>query len=96
MGEMITKPDANPVLLAVLNLPWFPIGYFLMGQQSKAIFGFVYVLVLSVVTCGMLWWVPSLLFAYDAYVLSQKLAAGESIGDKENGLEFLGMLPGFK
>lgn len=96
MGEMITKPDANPVLLAILNLPAVPIGYFMMGQQTKAIFGFVYVVVLSIVSCGMLWWIPSLLFAYDAYLLGQKLASGESIADNQNGLDFLGMLPGFK
>ena len=35
-------------------------------------------------------------FAYDAYLLGQKLASGESIGEKENGLEFLNNLPGFK
>ena len=34
-------------------------------------------------------------FAYDAYLLGQKLASGESIGPKENGLSFLDNLPGF-
>ena len=33
MGEMITKPDANPILLAALNLIALGgLGYFLMGQ----------------------------------------------------------------
>ena len=35
------------------------------------------------------------LFAYDAYVVCGKLK-NESIEDAENGLGFLGMLPGFK
>ncbi|MEZ4241794.1 MAG: hypothetical protein R3F59_37730 [Myxococcota bacterium] len=95
MGEMITKPDANPILLAVLNLFGFPIGYFLMGQQKKAIAGFVYVIAVSVITCGMAWWLPVLLWAYDAYLLGQKLAAGESIADNENAVDFLSKLPGF-
>jgi hypothetical protein len=95
MGEMITKPDANPILLAILNLLicGLPIGYFMMGQSKKAIFGFIYTMILSMVGIGMIMpWI----FAYDAYLLGQKLAAGESIGEAENGLEFLGMLPGFK
>ncbi|MEQ1507343.1 MAG: hypothetical protein ABMB14_34260 [Myxococcota bacterium] len=96
MGEMITKPDANPVLLAVLNLFGIPIGYFLMGQQKKAIAGFVYCIILWTVTCGTLGWIVSLLFAYDAYLLGQKLASGESISDTQNELAFLNNLPGFK
>jgi len=94
MGEMITKPDANPIVLAVLNvfICGFPIGYFMMGQSGKAIAAFVYFFVLSFVGIGyLLPWV----FAYDAYLLGQKLAAGESIGEKENGLSFLDNLPGF-
>ena len=94
MGEMITKPDANPVLLAILNvfICGLPIGYFMMGQSKKAIVGFIYTMVLSMVGIGMIMpWI----YAYDAYLLGQKLAAGESIGETENGLEFLGMLPGF-
>ena len=37
MGQMITKPDANPIIFAVCN--WFgggALGYFLMGQKKKA------------------------------------------------------------
>src|SRR5689334_19789852 len=97
MGEMITKPDANPIVLAVANLVCLGgVGYYLAGQQGKAIAAFVYTLIASVVTFGMLWWIPSAMFAYDAYLLGQKLASGESIGEKENGLEFLNNLPGFK
>ena len=94
MGEMITKPDANPIVLAVLNIfiCGLPIGYFMMGQSTKAIAGFVYTIVLGFVGIGyLLPW----LYAYDAYLLGQKLAAGESIGEKENGLSFLDNLPGF-
>ncbi len=95
MGEMITKPDANPILLAVLNvfICGLPIGYFMMGQKTKAIAGFIYCVLLNVVGLGPL---LACVFAYDAYLLGQKLAAGESIGEKENGLSFLDNLPGFK
>lgn len=89
MGEMITKPDANPILLAVLNLFLFGgVGYFLIGQKKKAIISIAIVVIGSFCLFGFgyLWaWVT----AYDAYLLGQKLASGESIGENENGLEFL-------
>ena len=89
MGEMITKPDANPILLAICNWIGFgALGYFLMGQQKKAIITLIIVWVGGTVTCGLLYiWV--LVAAYDAYLLGQKLARGESIGQNENGLSFL-------
>jgi hypothetical protein len=95
MGETISKPDANPVLLAVLNLIicGIPIGYFMIGQSKKAIVALVYTIVLSFVGIGGL---LCFVWAYDVYLLGQKLAAGESIADNENGLDFLNMLPGFK
>ena len=92
MGEMITKPDANPILLAILNLFFLGgLGYFLMGQKKKAIISWVITIVVGTITCGvgyMFIWVA----AYDAYLLGQKLAQGESIGEVENGLEFLNMI----
>jgi TM2 domain-containing membrane protein YozV len=97
MGEMITKPDANPIVLAVANLFCLGgAGYFLAGQQGKAIAAFIYTMIAWAITFGTLGWILALVFAYDAYLLGQKLASGESIGEKENGLEFLNNLPGFK
>ncbi len=96
MGEMITKPDANPIVLAVLNcfVCGIPVGYFMMGQSGKGIAGLIYVWVLNMF--GGLGMIVACALAYDAYLLGQKLAAGESIGEKENGLAFLDNLPGFK
>jgi hypothetical protein len=96
MGETITKPDANPILLAILNLILcgIPVGYFMIGQSKKAIFALIYTWVLSMF--GGIGFVLCWVWAYDVYLLGQKLAAGESISDTENGLEFLNILPGFK
>ena len=94
-GEMITKPDANPILLAVLDIfiCYLPIGHFMIGQTKKAIIFYVATMVLSMVAgIGLL--VP-FIAAYDAYLLGQKLARGESIGVNENGLAFLNSVPGF-
>ena len=87
MGEMITKPDANPILLAVLNLFWGFIGYFLIGQKKKAIISLVIsVVLMPCMGIGGIWMCVA---AYDAYLLGQKLSSGESIGQMENGLGFL-------
>lgn len=95
MGE-ISKPDANPIVLAVLNLLicGIPIGYFMIGQTKKGIAALVYTFVLSMF--GGLGFILTWVWAYDAYLLGQKLAAGETITDTTNGLDFLNMLPGFK
>jgi hypothetical protein len=61
MGEMIQKPDANPVIVAVAN-------FFILGALG---------------------WIPVLVFTYDGYLLGQKLQSGQSIGENENGLDFL-------
>ncbi len=96
MGAMITKPDANPILLAVLNLFFAGgLGYFLMGQKKKAYITWGIWLGVAIISCGMLA-IVSVVFAwittYDAYLLGQKLQAGQSIGENENGLEFLNMI----
>lgn len=92
MGQMITKSDANPVVFAVLNLFLFgAAGYFIMGQKKKAMISAVICLAVPVVTCGI--GSPLVLFgwvtAYDAYLLGEKLKSGQSIGENENGLDFL-------
>jgi len=87
MGEMITKPDANPILLAILNLFLFGgVGYLLMGQKKK---GIIAIVIFVVTSCVGLSPIAAIIFAYDAYLLGQKLQQGESIGEAENGLGFL-------
>ena len=87
MSEMISKPDTNPIVPAILNLFLLGgVGYLIMGQQKKGIMMIVATLVLSCVGIGFL--VPWIA-AYDAYLLGQKLQSGESIGQNENGLSFL-------
>ncbi len=87
MGEMIQKPDTNPVIVALLN--FFLLGgagYFMMGQSKKGIISIVGTIVLG--SCGIGFIIP-IITAYDAYLLGQKLQSGESIGMNENGLDFL-------
>ena len=90
MGEMITKPDANPILIAILQ--WFTagaVGYFMIGQTKKAIASIVIWLIGGMCTFGLLSFGWMLVSTYDAYLLAGKLAAGESITPNQNGLSFL-------
>lgn len=93
MGDMITKPDANPILYAVLNLIicGLPIGTFMLGQSNKAIILIVYWVVLNFFGLGF---IIGILAAVDAYKLGEKLKSGESIGQKENAFELFNSLPG--
>ncbi|MED5370766.1 MAG: hypothetical protein VX899_07120 [Myxococcota bacterium] len=86
MGE-ISKPDTNPIVPAALNFFLLGgVGYLMMGQQKKGIISLVATIVLSCIGIGFI--IP-LITAYDAYLLGQKLQSGQSIGENENGLEFL-------
>ncbi len=94
MGEMIRKPDANPVVLGLANVLLFgSAGYFLLGQGQKGVTALV-ITIVSLWCCG-LGVVPAIIFGYDAYLLGQKLQSGEAIGERENALDFLDNLPGF-
>ena len=87
MGE-ISKPDTNPVIPALLNFLFAGgVGYFMMGQNKKGIISIIATVLLSF-CFGIGFFIP-LITAYDAYLLGQKLQSGQSIGENENGLEFL-------
>lgn len=86
MGQ-ITKPDTNPIVPALLNFLLFGgVGYLMMGQQKKGIISIAATLILYCIGIGFI--IP-FITAYDAYLLGQKLQSGASIGENENGLEFL-------
>ena len=87
MGQMITKPDANPVLLAAGNFILGGLCYFLIGQQKKAAIA-VGITTVSMCACG-LGTLAACVFVYDAYLLAGKLQSGQAIGENENGLPFL-------
>jgi TM2 domain-containing membrane protein YozV len=69
------------MIAAVLSLVILGgVGQIYLGQQKKGII----LIVASVVTwCVGLGWIFQLLGAYDAYVLGNKLKAGQPVGDME-------------
>lgn len=90
MGQMIRKPDTNPIVVALCNFLLFgALGYYLMGQEKKAILSAVITVGISVLTCGTLVIFWAAIVTYDAYLLGQKLQSGQQIGLNENGLPFL-------
>lgn len=95
MGQMIHKPDANPIVFLACNgFVGGGLGYFLMGQKKKAYIAWgIFALNIVLIMCSFGICTPLVfvnwVFAYDAYVLGQKLQNGSSIGENENALEFL-------
>mmetsp|Transcript_4363 Transcript_4363/g.6421 ORF Transcript_4363/g.6421 Transcript_4363/m.6421 type:complete len:95 (-) Transcript_4363:64-348(-) len=91
MADQISKPDANPILIAVLNWFFFGfVGYWLIEQKKKAIGAAVYSCVLYIIGLG---WIFSLLAAVDGYMVATKLAAGETLEDSHCEIAFLAKLP---
>ena len=79
----INKPDANPIVSALLTAFVFNLGHLLInGQQRKWMFSFLAILIGTVLCClpGI---VLSILSIIDSFQTAQRLQAGESIGENE-------------
>lgn len=80
----ITKPDANPVVAALLTLFVLNLGHLIVnGQQRKWIYTLVVGFVASIVTCGLLGIVMVILNTLEAYQTAERLQKGETIGENE-------------
>jgi hypothetical protein len=89
MSNTIQKPDANPIVAALLT--WFLLGtghWLINGQQRKWIFILVSSLVWSLACClpGI---VVSVLSIIDAYKTAERLQKGETIGENEYTMPLL-------
>ena len=87
--DKISKPDANPVLAAVLT--WFAFGLghmFVNGQTNKWIWIMVTSMVGMILCCipGM---VIGILSIIDAYQTAVRLKSGETIGENEYSFPLL-------
>ena len=72
-----TNPPKDPILILVLNLLLFGIGYLILGQKTKGIIAFW---VLTVVTCGF-GSLIGILYAIDGYMQAQQLQQGHPVGE---------------
>ena len=75
------NPPKDPIIAAVLSLILFGgVGQLYLGQQKKGIIIIVATILLSCVGVGFLLFFVG---AYDAYVIGNKLKAGQPVGDME-------------
>jgi hypothetical protein len=83
MPGTIQKPDANPVVAALLSWFVFGIGHLVInGQQRKWLMTLAASLIGSILCCvpGV---VISILSIIESYKTAQRLQAGETIGENE-------------
>jgi TM2 domain-containing membrane protein YozV len=75
------NPPKDPIIAAVLSLILLGgVGQLYLGQQKK---GIILIVVSVLLYCVALGWVIQLVGAYDAYVIANKLKAGQPVGDME-------------
>lgn len=85
----IRKPEANPILAAVLT--WFVLGcghVVVNGQQRKWMFTLL-ATILGVFCCFLPGTIIGLLSVFDSYQTALRLQAGEEIGENEYSVEML-------
>jgi hypothetical protein len=83
MSNTVQKPDANPVVSALLTAVVLNLGHFLInGQQRKWLFTLLAIFVGNILCCvpGLVVWVLSII---DSYQTAQRLQAGEAIPENE-------------
>jgi len=79
-----SNPPKDPIIAAVLSaLILGGVGQLYLGQQKKGIILIVVSCVAWCLSVGTLGWIIQLIGAYDAYVIGNKLKAGQSVGDME-------------
>jgi len=84
----ITKPDANPIIAALLTFLILNLGHLIInGQQKKWLMSLIVIFVGSICICpGLVFLVLSVL---DAYKTAEKLKAGKEIDENEYSNELL-------
>src|SRR5205809_1128932 len=83
----VTKPDANPIVAALLCLILYLGHLVINGQQRKWIFTLIVGFVLGIVTCGIGGLIMLVLNMLDAYKTAERLQKGETIGENEYTFE---------
>ncbi|KAL0485811.1 PK1L [Acrasis kona] len=93
MTADISNPNVpHPILILILNFWLFGgVGYLLIGQQQKGIGAIVWTILTSWIFIGF---ILCILFAYDGYLIAQKLQAGQTVKSHEfAAFDFLAKLP---
>ena len=89
MSNTVSKPDANPIVSALLTAFVLNTGHVLInGQQRKWLFSLLAILIGSVLCC-VPGWIIAILSIVDSYQTAQRLQAGEAISENEYTLPAL-------
>jgi hypothetical protein len=84
----ISKPDANPVVAAILSLFW-GLGHLVInGQQKKFVMILIAWLIGSLLCC-IPGWVVAIASIIDAYKTAEKLKAGKEVDENEYSVGLL-------
>ncbi len=79
----ISKPDANPVVAALLTFFVFGIGHLVInGQQRKWLFTLLAVII-GEILCVLPGLIIAILSVIDSYQTAERLKAGETIPENE-------------
>lgn len=81
-GDLVypQQPPKDPVIILVLNLLLAGcVGYFMIGQKTKAIVTLV-VWILGLASCGVVSGIVGILAAIDGYFQAEQLKAGFPVG----------------
>lgn len=80
-GDLVypSTPPKDPILILILNLLLFGIGYLVLGQKTKGIVAIIAFWVITIGTCGF-GGVISILYALDGYFQAQQLQQGHPVG----------------
>ncbi len=88
-GNTITKPDANPVVAALLTWLVFGIGHMVInGQQRKWLFTLIATIVGSFL-CVLPGLIIGILSIIDSYQTAERLKSGETIPENEYSMPML-------
>lgn len=79
---MISKPDANPVVAAIVSYFVFGVGHIMNGQTSKWIMTLVMTIIGSIL-CVLPGFIIAILSIVDTYQTATRLKNGESIPENE-------------
>ena len=82
MGK-IKKPEANPVVAALLTLFILNLGHLIInGQQRKWLFTLITILI-GTILCCVPGWIVAILSVIDSYQTAVRLKNGEEIDENE-------------
>lgn len=85
----ISKPDANPIVAALLTLLIFGIGHLVInGQQRKWLFTLIATFIGSIL-CVLPGLIIGIMSTIDAYQTAERLKAGEAIPENEYSMPML-------